>query len=307
MCGGTSARKGSIGLARRYSALAAIAVGFLLAGEALAQSERVASFVSASQITADPYGNLYVIDRGAGLLVRIGADGRRESVGGRGGAIAMPTAVDPTNGLRIYVADGSTGEIYRFTRTLALIDVHTAERSPDHHGRSTADNRRTTRAPADIVAIGSTRVGNVVILDRRERRIDLYDMRWRHLGEVAVFGPESRPFEDPSGLCIGQDDRMFVLDSGNNSLLIFDAFGSFIGEERLPVRNVHAMSCDRNSVQVHSANSAFTWFPGGWQAIVLPDDIESAVIGSIAVEGTMYWLTERALYRTNTIAISDGP
>src|SRR5690625_7172239 len=49
-----------------------------------ADPEIIATFRDATRLAVDPLGNIYVIDRGAGRLIRLSVDGRRIEIGGPG-------------------------------------------------------------------------------------------------------------------------------------------------------------------------------------------------------------------------------
>jgi hypothetical protein len=164
----------------------------------------IARFDSASHLAADPLGNLYVIDRGAGTLVRIGTAGTPAAVvGGAGSPVMDPVAVDPTNGMAVLVADGASGLIHRFNRSMVWTgELNVSDRTSRRRDAVSSDLAvREMARPRDVTSIASTRTRHLFVLDRSSRRIDVFDHRNDHLGTIGTFGAAEAVLSDPAYLC----------------------------------------------------------------------------------------------------------
>lgn len=286
----------------RSERIAIVVLGLLLlAPVARAQNgvDPIARFESATALAADPFGNLYIIDQGAGTLIRLPQDGSApESVGGPSSRVREPRAVDPTNGLLILVADGSTGRIHRFARSLAWtgeLGIEPQSRQEPGAVESARSGRHTTR---EVGALVSTRTGSVFVLDASSRRLEVFDERNRLIRSIGPFETEGTVIVDPVALCTDGRDQVAVLDTGIPAIIFFDAFGSETHAMPLPVvPTSSSITCDGGTVRVHTDRFALHVTTDGVTRVSYPPGIDATVVATIRVGEYEYLLTERTLYR----------
>lgn len=195
-------------------------------------------FTDARRIAADPFGNIYVVDEGAGRLVRIGTDGRILSVGGRRSDLRFPAGIDATNGLAIYVADRA-GRLFRYSREMALIGEvgPGALRGPlSARGESSEDvSRRGVGfegdiAPADIL-VGQE--GDIFFIDERQNHVVKLDDLYRFERRIGGYEAGSAALAKPVSMCMSREGALVVADARRGAIVRFDSYGSYLGERAI--------------------------------------------------------------------------
>lgn len=215
-----------------------------------AEPEIIATFQEATRLATDPLGNIYVIDRGAGRLIRVGTDGGRIEIGGPGADVPEPAAVDPTNGLFIVVGDRASGGLFQFSRDMAPIGPlgSGTVRAPLSGRDEVSDLRSASslgygRTTVDDIAVGSE--GGIFILDRQARHVVRLDPYYRVERVIGGFDEGSDALSEPVSLCIDDEGTLYVADGGTREVVAFDMHGSrtsslqLMGEEP-----IYAIRCD---------------------------------------------------------------
>ena len=177
-------------------------------------------FQRALACSVDPQGNAYVIDAGAGKLLKLSKDWEvLETVGGYGWTdqeFDHPADVLAPNGLDVYVADYGNHRIQRFDRNLNFISSFSTREDPDAAVRFGYPR-----------GVAQSRFGSIFIADGENRRI----LKVNTSGEVELtfgdIGAGEGRLATPSRIRIGDDDHVYVQDG--NRIVVFDIFGNYIG------------------------------------------------------------------------------
>ena len=241
------------------AAIAAVGFGTFLAlfsvpattGDTLLiEQQFFGSFGSASRISVDASGLIYVIDEDRHTVSRF-KDLREaaQTVGGYGWdatTFDRPTAV-ASDGLNLYVSDYGNHRIIRYDRNLVFV--------------SSLITRDTSFAPAQFgypLGLALSRQGDLFVLDGENVRVVQFDSR---SGFVRSFGTmESREgkLHQPIEISISPDDRVLVLE--NDRIVEFDFAGNFIrsvGEG--VIRNSTGMCVVKDGFLV-TAHDSLIWF-----------------------------------------------
>ena len=195
-------------------------------------------FVDARAMGIDPLGNLYVADAGRDVVIRMDAEGRiLTTIGGPGsgeGEFDDPGAVDPTNGLVLYVADTGNGRIQAFSRSHAWLGSIPLVRAGEESSARVVYRRRDEE-PSDYatglpVALVTSAANDLFAVDADQRVVVQWDARRRPLRVIGGVDAGSGMLVDPVDVCTGGgDDRLlFVADRGTGALMVYDHFGTFV-------------------------------------------------------------------------------
>ncbi len=212
-------------------AIALVLLGLSLAAQAQ-PADTLATFISASSLSIDLTGTVWVADPGAGYLVKIAPDGTRSKAGLPGG---RPTAVDASGGLRVLVADELEGtiDVHGLSGDLLMrlrLPVSAEEgftSTPEFLDDQADAADRPSGTAGDVVHMLS---GAVVAVESSGGFLVFWDESGRAQRTVAeAAGTRIQPrhlARIPSGIAVTEPDRSRVL--------FFDAFGTLSGQQPLP-------------------------------------------------------------------------
>jgi len=200
-------------------------------------------FEDARAIAATPDGTLWVADADAVVALRpdLSVLNTLGGVGTGEGAFFDPVAIDPTNGLAVFVADRAGGAVLQFTaegrlaQTLAIPDV-----DPSRPVRQPAGETGREAARAWPIGVAAGVGGRLFVLDGGRRHVLRLDpslgASQAAQGAVeAVLGASGAgALADPVALALAADGTLWVADAGRNALVGFDPFGAFVGRIELP-------------------------------------------------------------------------
>lgn len=266
----------------------------------------LARFGDARALAVDPRGRLYVADAGEDVVVLMGKRGTRRAViggsGTRAGEFDMPSDVDPTNGQVLLVADTYNGRVQRFSEEGQYLE--SIPIGPGNHagvaGRVFDDGRDGAAAQGEgrPIAVASTNEGAVFVLDERGGRL----YKWSSLRPLEVLvggfsGGEGR-LEEPVDLALGPSDRLYVADSAQEAVLVYDAFGTFV--RRLPTSplpNVRAVTVHQGRLWIACTDRIAIWDPSTRamtrRTVALTEPLEDIAL----YDDVLYMLTATRLIR----------
>ena len=269
-----------------------------------ADPEIIATFRDATRLAVDPLGNIYVIDRGAGRLIRLSVDGRRIEIGGPGADVPEPSAVDPTNGLFVVVADRASGSLFQFSRDMAAIGplgsgtVRAPLSTRDDAGERGVGSASGRRTSADDITVG--REGDIFILDSRARHVVRLDPYYRMERVIGGFDDGNDALAEPVSLCLDDDGTLFVADNGPKEIVAFDMHGARTNSRPLTgEESIQALRCDPGARLVVRETMIDLVSETEIRQIVLdvPTDAELRDVARIGDDFLI--LTPRHLYRTS--------
>ncbi len=173
-------------------------------------------------IAVAPKGDYFVADTGNGLIHKFSVDGKPSGTIGRAGA--NTGEMKEPNGLAIdgqgnlFVADAGWSKLLKFDAAGNFVNEW---RPPDggFYG------------PRDI-ALG--RNGMLYIVDQGRTRIVVFDPKTETFTRNwGTSGSGESQFNEPTGVVVG-GDRVFVMDTGNERVQVFDLDGKFLESWEIP-------------------------------------------------------------------------
>jgi hypothetical protein len=194
-------------------------------------------FEDARALGSDPAGRLYVVDAGAATVVTLTAEGLPLGILGGPGtgdyALLDPSDVDPTNGLRLDIADTGNARIQRFSsdgRLVASLPVPSDLRDGDARQRDLRDSPTTDRGAGQgrPVAVATAVSGEVYAVEEVQGLVVRWDDQRRFDRVVGGLDAGEGALSQPVDLALGPDGRLFVADRGHAAVLVYDRFGLYL-------------------------------------------------------------------------------
>jgi DNA-binding beta-propeller fold protein YncE len=178
------------------------------------QSGNDRGFKSPIAVVEDGQGGYLVSDSELGKVVRLGKDGKPRGEFGAG-AFARPTGLarDPSGGA-IFVADSSQHVVKKFSPSGELIATI--------GGPGQAVGR--FNAPTYL----SFASGRLFVSDTLNFRIQSFDANGAAAMTFGKAGAYVGQFTRPKGVAVGGDGRIYVVESRQDHLLVFDPKGQLL-------------------------------------------------------------------------------
>lgn len=195
----------------------------LVNGQHLIFLNEIGSFQSASSISINQAGFIFVADDGSNEIIKLDTLGNViKSIGGYGwsaSAFDNPTNIFATT-LNVYVADKNNDRIQIFDKDLNYLS--------EISSRKFSNSSTIFRYPL-AVAVNSQ--GDLFILDSDNTRILKFNFRGEFLTEIGGYKSSSFVLNNPRSFTINLLNQLMVLDGQN--LIVFDYFGNFLNRIKL--------------------------------------------------------------------------
>jgi len=192
-------------------------------------------------ITLDFLGNIFITDTGNDRVVECDRDGRfLREIGGFGwetGQFNHPTYITTDNGLNIYVVDSQNKRIQRLDHNLNFVAAIKVQKEGDFAGLSLPEG------------IAITPSGEIILSDMQEDCLILLNNVFNYERSFGGFGGGGGSLRDPLGIFIDREGNIFVADSHNNRIAVFDQFGNYLkgfGEKILNIPS--GVTVDQNQL-----------------------------------------------------------
>jgi tripartite motif-containing protein 71 len=242
-------------------------------------------------ITLDFMGNIFITDTGNNRVVECDPEGGfLREIGGFGwetGQFNHPTYLTTDNGLNIYVVDSQNKRIQRLDHNLNFVAAINIEKSGDFTGLGLPEG------------IAITPSGEMILSDMQEDCLILLDNGFNYERSVGGFGGGGGNLRDPLGICLDRDGNIFVADSHDNRVAVFDRFGNFLkgfGEKYLNLPSGVAVDQNQLTFVANTGNNSITVFDrqgdwlldygglgGGYSKLSRPTDVKFGTNGKLYV------------------------
>lgn len=260
----------------------------------IGESKLGSSFLShPTGITIAPEGNLFIADTGNDRVVKCDEGGRfLEETGGFGwetGQFNRPTYIATDNGLNIYVVDTQNKRVQRFDRNLNFISSIQMGPQDDFSGFGLLEG------------IAVTSGGELLLSDIEDDHVIKLDNFYAYLRTFGGFGYGEGSLRNPLGISVDRRGKVYVADSQNDRVAIYDLFGNFlkslgekilrkpsgvtVGEDGL----IYVANTEKNSIVIfdQQGNSVLeygTW-GSGMGNFSKPTDLELGRANKLVVSG----------------------
>jgi len=164
----------------------------------------VSDVAEAAGVAVDDDGGLWVLERHAGRLLRIEADGARRVLTE---GLADPRAVEVDADGSLWVTEALGRGVVHLDAEGALLGSFGGELLHRAHGLGLAGER-------------------VVVTDRGRHRVEVFDVEGEHLFGFGGHGTGEAGLIRPEDVAVDEEGRFFVADAGNSRVQVFDADGA---------------------------------------------------------------------------------
>lgn len=267
-----------------------------------AAEEVLAQFGGARALAVDPQGKIYVADAAQDAVSVLDSEGRQGmrlgGSGTRAGEFDTPSDVDPTNGQLILVADTYNGRVQRFSEEgqyLESLPIGRLDRS-GREGWSFQDGRdgEAMRGDGRPIAVAQDDDGTLFVLDARTRQL----VSWNDVGRSGRIDETGKKrLQDPVALAVG-NHRLYVADAGQEAVLVYDTFGTFLRQLSLPsLPTLRALAIHRGRLYVVCAQRVLVWSPQEGLAAEHPVGLSEPLVDLAFYRDRTYMLTSTRLFR----------
>jgi len=181
-------------------------------------------FRNPAGVATDPFGNVFVADTGNHRVVQFDSVGRLVfefgGYGWREGELSGPSDVCAREGFHLFVVDEGNERIQEFD-----IDDNSPVGVvfPFSEGSSFGDEElvRPSRIHVDAE-------GRIYVTDVLCHCVWIFTPTGELVGRLGEPGDAPSRFRDPGGVTVGPRGRVYVADTGNRRVQVFDAVGNWV-------------------------------------------------------------------------------
>ncbi len=171
-------------------------------------------------IAVDNFGNIYLADTNNDRILKCSPSGellkQQGGFGWDGGQFNRPTGLFIDRGLNLYVADSQNKRAQLFDLNLNFVSVIQPPESLDFRGLGTVHD----------LTVSYT--GELYITDTWNDLIVQTDNFYIFKSRIGGFEAGEGKLTDPLGIASDSRGNLYVADSGNRRVAMFDPFGNFI-------------------------------------------------------------------------------
>jgi DNA-binding beta-propeller fold protein YncE len=260
----------------------------------IGESQLGSSFLShPTGITTDPEGNLFIVDTGNDRVVKCNGEGKfLKEIGGFGwgeGQFNRPTYITTDHGLNIYVVDTQNKRVQRFDRYLNFISTIRIEPTDDFSGFGLLEG------------IAVTSLGELLLSDMEDDHVIKLDNFYAYERTFGGFGYGQGSLRDPLGISVDLKGNVYVADSQNDRVAIYDLFGNYsksVGEKVLRKPSgvtvgedglIYVANTENNSIAIFDPDGNLVLEYGTWGSgmgdFSKPTDLKLGMDDKLVVSG----------------------
>lgn len=238
-------------------------------------------------------GSLYVLAQGSSTVVQFNATGTvvRTSPA-LGGA---PTGLEVDEEGRVYVALKTLHQVIRLVPDGTTFVLDGSFNGTGKIGRSDAASGSEPgefNQPYDVVLDGD----NLYVTDMGNHRLQVFGLNGAFQEAIGEYGADLGQFSAPKGITRGADTNLYVVDSGNNRIVLISgsdsllriSAGSLIGTSAGDVCN---LSADQNGLYLLDSTNTRIW------SVALPET-------STGDDASILWALDNSYGLTNPQSIA---
>ena len=199
----------------------ALNILFGISDTAMVIDKQLDGFSNAVSMTMDGKGFIYILDKDQNQIYKLDSNlNIIKTSGGKGwksGQFDGPTFIDGSSGLDLIVSDPNNNRVQRLDLNLAFV----TELKTD---QQTFLEEFRFRTPVSSIVVNSS---ELYIVDGENKRVVVFPKGFEPNNSFGGFNSPKGRLVEPSKIGKDGNNMIYVLDRSNNSIKVFDNFGSY--------------------------------------------------------------------------------
>lgn len=238
-------------------------------------------FIKQMGISIDPDGNLWVadtgndrvqkFDSGGNFLLEIGKTGTGKS------EFSQPVDVSAENGFYLYVSESKNQRIQKFRLNGTFQNIIPISNN----------NKKVS-----LYGLASGKLNEVFVSEDEEDKIIVIGTSNNILRSFGIYGRGNEYLNNPKGIAIDNKGRLYIADSGNDCIKIFDLYGGYektIGANKLKSpsgvsidrhNNIYVADTGNNSIKVFSEHNELISYQEKYGDTLLSSPTDVLIVNS---------------------------
>lgn len=220
-------------------------------GGVLVKQYEVKGFQNAVSISPDNLGKIYVLDNKANQVIKLNEKlvevKRNGKQGWSEGLFDTPTGIDASTGLDIFICDGKNNRVQRFDRNLNYISSLVTN-------LTTFLPQYQFNTPISSIVMNSN---DMYILDKDNNRVVVFKDGLSPVNSFGEFQNSQGRIIEGKKIVKDKNNFIFIHDVGQNAVLKFDNFGSFM--KKIKIDTIYSISVYNNNLYLLTNNKIFSY------------------------------------------------
>lgn len=220
-------------------------------GGVLIKEYEVKGFQNAVSMSPDNLGQLYVLDNKANQVIKLNENlvevKRNGKQGWSEGLFDTPTSIDASTGLDIFICDGKNNRIERFDRNLNYISSLVTN-------LTTFLPQYQFNTPVSSILMNSN---DLYVFDKDNSRVVIFKNGLNPVNSFGEFQNAKDRIIEGKKMVKDKNNFIFIHDAGQNAVLRYDNFGSFI--KKIKIDTIHSISVYDNNLYLLTNNRVYSY------------------------------------------------
>ncbi len=220
-------------------------------GGVLIKQYEVKGFQNAVSISPDNLGQIYVLDNKANQVIKLNENlvevKRNGKQGWSEGLFDTPTSIDASTGLDIFICDGKNNRIERFDRNLNYISSLVTN-------LTTFLPQYQFNTPISSILMNSN---DMYVFDKDNNRVVIFKDGLNPVNSFGEYQNSNGRIERGRKMVKDKNNFIFIHDVGQNAVLKFDNFGSFI--KKIKIDTIYSISVYNNNLYLLTNNKIYSY------------------------------------------------
>lgn len=220
-------------------------------GGVLIKQYEVKGFQNAVSISPDNLGQIYVLDNKANQVIKLNENlvevKRNGKQGWSEGLFDTPTSIDASTGLDLFICDGKNNRIERFDRNLNYISSLVTN-------LTTFLPQYQFNTPISSILMNSN---DMYVFDKDNNRVVIFKDGLNPVNSFGEYQNSNGRIAEGKKMVKDKNNFIFIHDVGQNAVLKFDNFGSFM--KKIKIDTIYSISVYNNNLYLLTNNKVYSY------------------------------------------------
>ncbi len=220
-------------------------------GGVLVKQYEVKGFQNAVSISPDNLGQIYILDNKANQVIKLNENlvevKRNGKQGWSEGLFDTPTSIDASTGLDIFICDGKNNRIERFDRNLNYISSLVTN-------LTTFLPQYQFNTPISSILMNSN---DMYVFDKDNNRVVIFKDGLNPINSFGEYQNSNGRIAEGKKMVKDKNNFIFIHDVGQNAVLKFDNFGSFM--KKIKIDTIYSISVYNNNLYLLTNNKIYSY------------------------------------------------